>query len=160
MPNLVIMPTAIAYDLVLEDHILARQSVKRLQRPFSRELAEMVRYAVGYRSRAFVTFGAPIPLDGVDVHSRSDVWSSRSRCARAPAAVQGAADGGVRRGDAAVDHTSRSEDRVAALIDTLRAVHANLDVSSAAEAIDRGTEPLEARGILVIEGGRLRGRLY
>ena len=67
------MPVAIAYDLVLEDHILARQGVKRTQRPFSRELAEMVRYAVGYRSRAFVTFGAPIPLAGIDAESRRDV---------------------------------------------------------------------------------------
>src|SRR5438309_8975500 len=58
-PNLVIMPTAIAYDLVLEDHILAHQRVKKQQRPLAREIAEMVRYAVGYRSRAFVTFGAP-----------------------------------------------------------------------------------------------------
>src|SRR5687767_2658496 len=47
--NLVIVPAAIAYDLVLEDHILARQRVKKGQRPFSRELAEMIRYAVGYR---------------------------------------------------------------------------------------------------------------
>src|SRR5262245_1650524 len=47
-----VLPTSIAYDLVLEDHILARQGVKRQQRPFSRELAEMVRFAVGYRSRA------------------------------------------------------------------------------------------------------------
>ena len=59
-PDLVIIPVAVAYDLVLEDHILARQRVKKRQRPFTRELAEMVRYAVGYRSRAFVTFGAPI----------------------------------------------------------------------------------------------------
>src|SRR6188508_2032997 len=59
--DLVVIPAAIAYDLVLEDHILARQRVKKRQRPFTRELAEMVRYAVGYRSRAFVTFGAPIP---------------------------------------------------------------------------------------------------
>src|ERR1700747_1074988 len=34
-PDLVIIPTAIAYDLVLEDHILARQRVKKLQRPFT-----------------------------------------------------------------------------------------------------------------------------
>src|SRR5215212_9071226 len=64
LPGLTIVPTAISYDLVLEDHILARQRVKRGQRPFTRELAEMVRYAVGYRSRAFVTFGRPIPLNG------------------------------------------------------------------------------------------------
>src|SRR6187397_1536154 len=64
LPGQVIVPTAVAYDLVLEDHILARQRVKRSQRPFTRELAEMFRYAVGYRSRAYVTFGRPIPLDG------------------------------------------------------------------------------------------------
>ena len=65
-PGLVVVPTAVSYDLVLEDHVLARQRVKRSQRPFSHELAEMVRYAVGYRSRAFVTFGAPIDVSGVD----------------------------------------------------------------------------------------------
>src|SRR5229473_2780819 len=73
LPGLSIIPTAIAYDLVLEDHILAKQRVKRAQRPFTRELAEMFRYAVGYRSRAFVTFGRPIPLDGWDSQSRRDV---------------------------------------------------------------------------------------
>src|SRR5437870_5511736 len=71
--DLVIVPAAIAYDLVLEDHILARQRVKKGQRAFTRELAEMVRYAVGYRSRAFVTFGAPIPAGDRDAQSRSDV---------------------------------------------------------------------------------------
>src|SRR5438445_675701 len=72
-PDLVIMPVAIAYDLVLEDHILAHQSLKKRQRPFRREVAEMVRYAVGYRSRAFVTFGAPMTIGDRDVHSRTDV---------------------------------------------------------------------------------------
>src|SRR6266545_621737 len=72
-PNLVIMPNAIAYDLVLEDHILAKQRTKKRQRPFARELAEMVRYAVGYRSRAFVTFGQPIPAGDCDPQSRTDV---------------------------------------------------------------------------------------
>ena len=33
----------------------------------------MVRYAVGYRSRAFVTFGAPITAGDRDAQSRSDV---------------------------------------------------------------------------------------
>ena len=46
-PHMVVLPTAVAYDLVLEDHVLARQGTKRNQKPFSRELAEMVRYAVG-----------------------------------------------------------------------------------------------------------------
>src|SRR5580765_5020953 len=33
-PDLVIIPAAVAYDLVLEDHILARQRIKKHQRPF------------------------------------------------------------------------------------------------------------------------------
>ena len=33
----------------------------------------MVRYAVGYRSRAFVTFGEPIAAAGIDPHARRDV---------------------------------------------------------------------------------------
>ena len=70
VPGLALVPVAVAYDLVLEDHVLARQRVKRRQKAFSREVAEMVRYAVGYRSRAFVTFGRPIPLDGIDAESR------------------------------------------------------------------------------------------
>src|SRR6186713_2593082 len=70
--DLVIVPTAIAYDLVLEDHVLARQRVKKSQRPFHRELAEMVRYAVGYRSRAFVSFSAPIPVGDCDPQNKTD----------------------------------------------------------------------------------------
>ena len=73
LPNLVFVPCAIAYDLILEDFILAHQKVKRRQRPFTHELAEMVRYAVGYRSRAFVTFGEPIAAAGIDPHARRDV---------------------------------------------------------------------------------------
>src|SRR6266516_2102368 len=65
-PDLVIIPAAIAYDVVLEDHILARQRVKKRQRPFTRELAEMVRYSDGDWARAFVTFGAPIAAGECD----------------------------------------------------------------------------------------------
>src|SRR2546427_1782636 len=61
-PDLVVIPTAGAYDLVPEDRILAHQQVKKRQRPFARELAGMVGYAVGYRSAAFRTFGPPIPV--------------------------------------------------------------------------------------------------
>src|SRR5438045_920576 len=71
--DLVIIPTAVAYDLVLEDHILARQRVKKHQRPFTRELAEVVRYAVGYWSRAFVSFGAPIAAGNCDPRPRTEV---------------------------------------------------------------------------------------
>jgi glycerol-3-phosphate O-acyltransferase len=71
----VVGPMGVAYDVVLEDHILAHQAEKRRQRPFAREVAEMVRYAVGYQSRAFVTFGAPIGLDGYDTESRREVMA-------------------------------------------------------------------------------------
>ncbi len=103
---------AVSYDLVLEDHILAHQGAKRRQRPFAREVAEMVRFAVGYQSRAFVTFGAPLPLDGYDPESRRDVMTlaHQIRDCHRPA-LQGSSDGGRGRGDAPVDHRAASSSR-------------------------------------------------
>src|SRR5260221_12161595 len=68
-----IVPTAVAFIFGLGDPVLARQRVKRTQKAFSRELAEMVRYAVGYRSRAIVTFGKPLSIEGIDPTSRREV---------------------------------------------------------------------------------------
>ena len=158
-PGLKIVPTAIAYDLVLEDHILARQRVKRSQRPFARELAEMVRYAVGYRSRAFVTFGRPIPLDGWDPESRRDVLElgrlTRSTIGKLvkvlPTSVVATA---MRPSLSRRDLEARAE----AIIETLRAVGANMGVSSGRHAVEEGAEPLEARGIIVYDRGRFRVR--
>jgi hypothetical protein len=48
-------------------------------------------------------------------------------------------------------------DRADAVIDTLRARGANLGVKSGAEAVD-AIELLEARGIVVVEDGRVRVR--
>ena len=158
-PRMVILPTAVSYDLVLEDRVLARQRVKRVQRPFSRELAEMVRYAVGYRSRAFVTFGAPMVVDGIDTESRREVlefthqvMATVGRLVKVlPTGVIAHAMGpSITRGDLA--------QRADAILDTLRAAGANLGVTSGAEALDQGIEPLEARGIIVSERGRLRVR--
>jgi glycerol-3-phosphate O-acyltransferase len=158
-PNLVIIPAAIAYDLVLEDHILAKQRVKKGQRPFTRELAEMVRYAVGYRSRAFVTFGAPIPATDYDVHSRTDVLELtrlvRARIAALykvlPTAVFAAAmRPSISRQDL--------EHRIDHMIDELAARHANLGVASGKQAVDEAAELLETRGIVVAEHGRFRVR--
>src|SRR4051794_8230511 len=70
-----IVPVAVAYDLILEDHVLPHVAATRRAKPFAREVAEMVRYAVGYQSRAFVTFGRPIPLSGYDAESRRDVMN-------------------------------------------------------------------------------------
>ncbi len=159
LAGLAILPTAISYDLVLEDHILARQGVKRAQRPFTRELAEMVRYAVGYRSRAFVTFGRPIPLDGWEGQSRRDVLELGRLTREAigklvkvlPTSVMAAA---MRPSITRRDLEARAQD----LVETLAAVGANLGVGSGREAIDEAAEPLELRGVVVSERGRFRVR--
>jgi glycerol-3-phosphate O-acyltransferase len=157
-PHMVVVPTAVAYDLVLEDHVLARQGVKRTQRPFSRELAEMVRYAVGYKSRAFVTFGKPITID-VAPGSRRDVLDFANAVMAAigrlykvlPTAVVANA---MRPSITHNDLQARAD----AVLDTLRAANANLGVSSGAEAVDEALGPLEARGIVVVDNGRVRVR--
>jgi glycerol-3-phosphate O-acyltransferase len=157
--DLVIVPTAIAYDLVLEDHILARQRVKKLQRAFTRELAEMVRYAVGYRSRAIVTFGAAIAVGGCDPQSRNDVLDlARQIRARIgaqykvlPTAIFAAAmRPSITRRDL--------EGRIDRLIEELAVKRANLGVTSGRQAVDAAAEPLETRGIVKLERGRFRVR--
>lgn len=157
--NLVIVPTAISYDLVLEDHVLARQRIKRTQRPFSRELAEMVRYAVGYRSRAFVTFGRPIPVEHVEVDSRKAVLDLAHAVMGAigrqvkilPTTVVAAA---MRPAITRRELIARAE----AIVEAARAGGGNLGVQSGREAVELGVEPLELRGVIVVEGSRLRVR--
>jgi glycerol-3-phosphate O-acyltransferase len=156
----VIVPMAVAYDVVLEDHILAHQGLKRRQRPFAREVAEMVRYAVGYQSRAFVTFGEPIPLTGHDSDSRREIMDLAHHTHDVigrlykvlPTAVIAAA---MRR-----SLTRRElEGRADAIIETLRASGANMGLASGREALELGAEPLAARNIIHIErGGRYRVR--
>jgi glycerol-3-phosphate O-acyltransferase len=158
-PGLVIVPTAISYDLVLEDYILSRQRVKRRQRPFAREFAEMVRYAVGYRSRAFVTFGRPIPLDGWEAESRRDVMELGKLTTTSIGKLVKVLPTSVIATAMRSSVTRRElEDRAEAIIETLRAVGANLGVSSGRQAVEEAAEPLEARGIIVYDGGRFRVR--
>jgi glycerol-3-phosphate O-acyltransferase len=155
----VIIPTAISYDLVLEDHILSRQRIKRQQRPFSRELAEMVRYAVGYRSRAIVTFGPEIPLCNFDSGSRHDVLDlvRQTRLAIGlqlkvlPTSLVAAA---MRP---SITFTEL-ESRIDALLETLRAAGANVGSPSGAHATQFGCELLEARNVILVEHGRVRVR--
>ena len=154
-----IVPTAIAYDFVLEDHVLARQRVKRTQRPFSRELAEMVRYAVGYRSRAIVTFGKPLSVVGIDPGSRRDVLDLATTIMTAIGRLQKVMPTAVIAN--AMRPSIRRRDLVAradAVLDTLRTVGANLDVNTGEEAMEAAIEPLEARGIIVAERGVIRVR--
>ena len=158
-PHVVILPTGVAYDLVLEDHSLARQRVKRGQRPFSRELAEMVRYAVGYRSRAFVTFGRPIEVEGIDVSSRRAVLDLTHLVMKAIGRVIKVLPTAVVASVMRPSLTRRElEQRADALIDTLRSCGANMGVGSGEEAVDRAVEPLESRGILALDHGRIRVR--
>ena len=158
-PDVVIVPVAIAYDLVLEDQALARQGVKRRQRHFATEVAEMVRYAVGYDSRAFVTFGHPIPLATFDPDSRRDLVKLKRRTREAigklykvlPTALLAAALRPSMPRQTLVD-------RIDQLIDALRLTHANLGVETGREAVEQATRPLVARGIIVVEGDRYRVR--
>jgi glycerol-3-phosphate O-acyltransferase len=159
LPQLVFIPCAISYDLVIEDFVLAHQKVKRRQRPFSRELAEMVRYAVGYRSRAFVTFGEPMAPTGLDPQARRDVleFSHQIRDAIGrlmkvvPTMIVAAA---MRPSIARAD----LESRVARLVDTLGVAGANLAASSPRVIVEDAARLFEARGIVVEESGRFRVR--
>jgi glycerol-3-phosphate O-acyltransferase len=157
--GLAMVPAAVAYDLVLEDMSLAKQGVKRRQRPFTREMAEMIRLAVGYKTRAFVTFGEPIALDRYHGESRRDVLElahlARETVGRLykvlPTALVSAAMHPSLTVPALEGHVDR-------LLDHLRATGANLAVRDAKEAVDQGCAALVRRGILRREGSRLRVR--
>jgi glycerol-3-phosphate O-acyltransferase len=157
--NLVILPMAISYDLVLEDRILSREGVKKRQRPFASELAEMMRCAVGYRSRAFVTFGTPIATSEYDAQSKRDVLDLAHRTREAigllfkvtpTALVAAAMKPSIER--------SELEDRIDHMLDQLRERRANLAVDSGRQAVDEATGPFEKRGVIVVEADRFRVR--
>jgi glycerol-3-phosphate O-acyltransferase len=157
--DLVIIPTAVSYDLVLEDHVLARQRVKKHQRPFRRELAELVRYAVGYRSRAFVTFGAPIPVGSVDAHSRSEVLELARQVRTHIGGLYKVLPTALFATAMRPSITRRDlESRIDQLIEELTVKRANLGVASGRDAVAQAAEPLETRGIIVAERGRFRVR--
>jgi glycerol-3-phosphate O-acyltransferase len=155
-----IVPMAVSYDVVLEDHILAHQGAKRRQRPFAREVAEMVRYAVGYQSRAFVTFGAPVSLSGFDPDSRRDVmtlaYQIRDTIGRlykvVPTAVVAAA---MRPSIVRRDLEARAD----AVIETASKAGGNLGVTSGRDAVGQAADQLVARNVIHVErGGRFRVR--
>src|SRR4051812_35813177 len=156
----VIVPMAVAYDVVLEDHILAHQAEKRRQRPFAREIAEMVRYAVGYQSRAFVTFGSPITLDGVDPESRREIMDLAHVIRETIGRLHKVLPTAVLAAALKPSITRRElEARAEAIIDTVRAAGGNMGVTSGRQALEEGAAPLEARNIIHVErGGRFRVR--
>jgi glycerol-3-phosphate O-acyltransferase len=156
----VIVPMAVAYDLVLEDHILAHQASKRRARPFGREVAEMVRYAVGYNSRAFVTFGAPIAINGYDPESRRDVMALAHLTRDTIGMLYKVLPTAIVATALRPSMTRRDlEARCDALIDAVGAAGANMGVHSGREAVEAAAEPLMARNIIHIErGDRFRVR--
>ena len=158
--SLAILPMAISYDLVLEAGILSREATRRTRaRPFSQELAEMARHAVGYQTRAFVTFGPTIPLVEYDPESRRDLVSLARRIQHEigrlykvlpTALVATAMQPQITRSELA----SRIDDLLAGL----SAAGANLGVQSGRQAVDDGVERLIERDVLVAERQRLRVR--
>jgi glycerol-3-phosphate O-acyltransferase len=159
IPGLKLIPVAVAYDLVLEDHVISKQQVKRSQKAFSREIAELVRYAVGYRSRAFVTFGKPIAIDGIDPENKRAVMDL-TRHVRTEIGKQYKVLPTAVLAAAMIRSATRAElkSRIEGVLETLRSVNANLSVNSADEVLDFATEPLTTRNIIVVEQGRYRVR--
>lgn len=157
--DVVVVPVALAYDFVLEDFVLARQRVKRQQRPFGREVAEMIRYAVGYQSRAICTFGTPIQLSDYDPDGRRSMVQLtrqiRTAIGRLYKVVPTSLVASAMRPSV---ERAELEDRIDQLIEILRLADANLDVDTGREALEKATEPMEERGILVVEGDRYRVR--
>ena len=153
------VPVAMSYDLVLEERILAREALHKRKRPFTQEVAEMARHAVGYRTRAFVTIGHPIPLSGFDPGSRRDLVTLVHRVqdgiGRAYKVLPTALVASVMR-----PQMSRRdlEGHVTDLIGVLSGEGANLAVLDGAEAADEGIQRLVERGILVETESRVRVR--
>jgi glycerol-3-phosphate O-acyltransferase len=156
----VVVPMAVSYDLVLEDHILPHAAAKRRARPFGREVAEMVRYAVGYQSRAFVSFGKPIALGGCDPEARREVMDLAHHIREQIGGLYKVLPTAIVAAAMRPSTTKRElESRADALIDTLRHANANLGVQSGREAVDTGAPMLAERNIIHVErGGRYRVR--
>jgi glycerol-3-phosphate O-acyltransferase len=157
--DLMIVPTAVAYDITLEDRMISREAIRKRARPFSKELAEMARHAVGYKSRAFVTFGEPIPLSNVDPDSRRDLVTLVHRVhgdiGRLYKVLPTALVAATCR-----PHMSLADlrDRLDETIAGLAARGANLAVRTGTQAIEDGLSRLEERRVLVVERQHVRVR--
>jgi len=157
--ELSIVPMAIAYDLVLEERIISREASKKRKRPFGQEVAEMARHAVGYESRAFVTFAPPIPLGPFDPDSRRDLVTLahqvQDAVGRSHKVLPTALVASVMRPNLArAELIARLEDRIGRLVEA----GANVAVRSSRQAAEEGVARLVARDILVEEGHTVRVR--
>ena len=119
----------------------------------------MVRHAVGYESRAFVTFGEPIPLGTFDPDSRRDlvtlahrVHDEIGRCHKVlPTALVASV---VRPHMLKTELVARLDERMA----FLAAAGGNLSVKTGRQAAEEGVAMLAARDVLVEERHRVRVR--
>lgn len=157
--QLSIVPMAIAYDLTLEDRMLSRQAIRRSKARFPQEVAEMARHAVGYRSRAFVSFGSPIPLAEYDPASRRHLVNLTHRVHRDIGLLHKVLPTAL-VASAVQPQMTRKElaGRIDDLIGVLSAEGANLAVRSGERAVEDGVGLLTERGVLVAEGSRVRVR--
>ena len=154
-----VVPMAVSYDLVLEDRILSREAVRRRHRLFAQEVAEMIRHAVGYRTRAFITFGPPIPLAEYDPESRRELVTLVHRIQQdvgrlykvLPTALVASA---MRPQITRAELAARVDDVIA----VCTAERANLAVKSGRQAVDEGVDALIERGVLVSDRQKLRVR--
>jgi len=154
-----VVPMAIAYDLTLEDRFLSREAVRRTKPAFTQEVAEMARDAVGYRSRAFVTFGEPIPLAGFDPESRRDLVTLTHRIWREIGGLYKVLPTALVAAAARRQMTRRQlVDRIDEMLAILSAEGANLAVKTGTRAVDEGLALLSSRGVLVVDGDRIRVR--
>jgi hypothetical protein len=119
----------------------------------------MVRHAVGFQTRAFVTFGPAIPLAGYDPESRRDLVSLAHRIQNEvgrlykvlPTALVAAA---MRPQVTRAELAARIDD----LLGRLAGTDVNLGVRSGRQAVDEGARQLIERGVLVSVRQRLRVR--
>ena len=157
--DLLVVPTAISYDLVLEDRVIARQGVKKRQRPFTHEFAEMAALAIGYRTRSVTVFAPPIPAAPYDPESKKDVLDLAQRVREVTGRIMKILPTAIVAYEMrqAITHASL-ESRVAARLDRLAEAGANLDVRDAKHVIEDGVSRLEHRGVIQSESGRIRVR--
>jgi glycerol-3-phosphate O-acyltransferase len=157
--DLILLPMAVAYDVILEDHVLARQGSKRKQKPLAREIAELLRYAVGYQTRAFVTFGDPIPLSGLDSNSRRDVLDIAHQARETIGRLHKVLPTALVATTMRPSLTARElAERIERVLDPLHRSGANLAVDSGKQAVAEGVPMLASRRVLASERGRIRIR--
>jgi hypothetical protein len=119
----------------------------------------MVGLAVGYRSRSYVTFGQPIAVGAYDPDSRKDALDLAHRTRDAIGKLFKVLPTAI------VAHAMRPsitratlDSRIEAALEHLAAAGANLLVRDEKQVAEDGLSRLEHRGVVQVEGDRVRVR--